>query len=93
MKMETAGYLKIDRLALGLSPTVPMHLGLIDRPFVPHNLISAQESPVPLPKFQMAPRYTILFTRKKSQQMNSLQVPQQCPYGEIPAYRAFLCLS
>jgi len=35
--------------------TVPMHLGLIDGPFVTHNLISAQESPVPLPKFQMAP--------------------------------------
>jgi len=28
---------------------VPMNLGLIDGPFVPHNLISAQESPVPLP--------------------------------------------
>jgi hypothetical protein len=40
--------------------TVPMHLGLIDRPFVPHNLISAQENPVPLPKFQMAPRHKIL---------------------------------
>jgi len=39
---------------------VPMHLGLIDMPFVPHNLISAQESPVPLPKFQMAPRLKIL---------------------------------
>jgi hypothetical protein len=39
---------------------VPMHLGLIDRPFVPHNLITAQESPVPLPKFQMAPRLKIL---------------------------------
>jgi len=36
--------------------TVPMHLGLIDGPFVPHNLISTQESPVPLLKFQMAPR-------------------------------------
>jgi len=35
---------------------VPMHLGLIDKPFVPHNLISTQESPVPLLKFQMAPR-------------------------------------
>ena len=34
---------------------VPMRLGLIDGPFVPHNLKSAQESPVPLPKFQMAP--------------------------------------
>ena len=37
-----------------------MHLGLIDRPFVPHNLISVQESPVPLLKFQMAPRLKIL---------------------------------
>jgi hypothetical protein len=36
--------------------TVPMHLGLIDVPFVPHNLISDDESPVPLPKFQIAPR-------------------------------------
>jgi len=34
---------------------VPMHLGLTDGIFLPHNLISAQESPVPLPKFQMAP--------------------------------------
>jgi hypothetical protein len=39
---------------------VPMHLGLIDGPFVPHNLISTQESPVPLLKFQMAPRLEIL---------------------------------
>jgi len=31
-----------------------MHLGLIDGRFVPHNLISTQESPVPLLKFQMA---------------------------------------
>jgi len=37
-----------------------MHLGLINGPFVPHNLISAQESPVPLLKFQMAPRLKIL---------------------------------
>jgi uncharacterized protein YgfB (UPF0149 family) len=27
--------------------TVLMHLGLTDRPCVPHNLISANESPVP----------------------------------------------
>ena len=39
---------------------VPMHLGLIDRPFVPLNLISTQESPVPLLKFQIAPRLKIL---------------------------------
>jgi hypothetical protein len=31
-----------------------MHLGLTDGPFVHHNLISAQKSPVPLLKFQMA---------------------------------------
>ena len=42
--------------------TVPMHLDLTDRPFVPHNLISAQESTVPLPKFQMAPRFKILMS-------------------------------
>jgi hypothetical protein len=41
---------------------VPMHLGLIDRPFVPHNLISAQYSPVPLLKFQMAPKLKILMS-------------------------------
>jgi hypothetical protein len=29
--------------------TVPMHLGLIDGPFVPHNVISAEGGPVPLP--------------------------------------------
>jgi len=40
----------------------PMHLDLIDGPFVPHNLISAQESPVPIPKFQMAPRLKILIS-------------------------------
>jgi len=39
-----------------------MHLGLIDGPFVPHNLISAQESHVHLPKFQMAPRLKILMS-------------------------------
>jgi hypothetical protein len=44
---------------------VPMHLGLIEGPFVPHNLISTistQESPIPLPKFQMAPRLKILMS-------------------------------
>ena len=42
--------------------TVLMHLGLVDGPFVPHNLISAQESPVPVSKFQMAPRLKILMS-------------------------------
>jgi len=32
------GWINIGFRAL----TVPMHLGLIDRPFVPHNLISTQ---------------------------------------------------
>jgi len=72
-----------------------MHLGLIDRPFVPHNLISTQESPVPPLHFHMAPklkisvatgpkkepRYTLLVSQK-SRQTNSLQVSQQGPYGE-----------
>jgi len=73
----------------------PMHLGLIVGPFVPHNLISAQESPVPLPKFQMAPRLKILMSSgskkgtqiyylslKKSRQANPLEVPQRGSYGE-----------
>ena len=72
-----------------------MHLVRIDGPFVPHNVLSTQESPVTLPKFQIIPRpkilmasmskkeprYTFLFSQK-SWQMNSLQVPQQGPYGE-----------
>jgi hypothetical protein len=39
-----------------------MHLGLTDGPFVPHNLIAAQESRVPLPKFQMAARLNIFMS-------------------------------
>jgi hypothetical protein len=47
-------------IGIGFKPLmIPMHLGLIDGPFVPYNLISAQEKPVPLPKFQMAPRLHI----------------------------------
>ena len=41
---------------------VPMHLDLKDGPFVPHNLIIVQGSPVPLPKLQMAPRLKILMS-------------------------------
>jgi hypothetical protein len=75
---------------------VLMHLGLIDGPFVSHNPISAQESPVPLLNFQMAPGLKILmpsgskkgtqiqffFSLKTSWQTNLLHVPQQDPYGE-----------
>ena len=39
---------------------VPMNLGLKNRPFVPHNLIPVQESPVPLLKFEMVPRLIFL---------------------------------
>jgi hypothetical protein len=34
--------------------TVPMHLGLIVSPFLSHNMILGQDSPVPFSKFQMA---------------------------------------
>jgi hypothetical protein len=39
---------------------VLMHLGLIDGPFVPHNLIPVQGSPVLFLKFQMDSRLKIL---------------------------------
>jgi hypothetical protein len=71
---------------------VPMDLGLVDRPFVPHNLISAQENPVPLPKFQMAPRLKILMSSgsKKGTQIyypflsksSGKQIPSRFPNGE-----------
>jgi len=85
-----------------------MHLGLIGGPFVLHNLISAQESPVNLPKFQMAPRLKILMSsgsKNGTQTYNSFlskkvpanESPPGSPTeplgGEIPVYRAFLYLS
>jgi len=85
---------------------VPMHLGLIDRPFVPHNLISTQGSPVPLLKFQMAPKLKILIasgSKKGNQIYFSFlsEVPaNEPPPGSLtgslwrgrPVYRAF-CIS
>jgi hypothetical protein len=81
-----------------------MHLGLINGPFVPHNLISAQGSPVPLPKFQMAPRLKILIpsgSMKGTQiyylflsKSPSKQIPSRFPVGplwrQMPDYREFL---
>jgi hypothetical protein len=69
------------------SPNVPD----APRPFVPHNLISIQESP--LPEFQMSPRHKILmssgskrgiqvyhpFLYKKLRQANPFQVPPTWP--------------
>ena len=83
--------------------TVPMHLGFLDGPFVPHSLISAQESPDPLPKFQMAPRLKILMpsgSKKGTQiyypfysKVPASEFPPGSPtvplWREIPAYRAF----
>jgi hypothetical protein len=80
-----------------------MHLSLIDGPFVPHNLIPAQESPVPLPEFQMDLRFKILmssgvqerypdiliFSLKKSRKTNRLQVPQ----GERYPLKGHFCVS
>ena len=86
---------------------VPMHLGLIDGPFVPHNLISAQESPAPLPKFHMAPRLKILMSSgsKKGTQtyyhflsrVPASESPPGSPTGplwrEMPVSRAFRNIS
>jgi hypothetical protein len=85
---------------------VPKNLGLIDGPFVPHNLISTQESPVPLIKFQMAPRLKILLSsgsKKGTRYIFSFlskiptnEPPPRSPTGplwrERPVYRAF-CVS
>jgi hypothetical protein len=70
-----------------------MHVGLTDRPFVPHNLISAKKSPVLLPKSQMVPRLKILMSSgsKKGIQMYYLflpkisgkQIPSRFPYPEV----------
>ena len=74
--------------------------------FVPHNLISTQESPVPLLKFQMAPRLKSLVSSvsKKGTQIYfsflskilADKPPLGSPTGplwrEIPVYRSF-CIS
>jgi hypothetical protein len=86
---------------------VPMYLGLTGRPFVPHNLISAQKSPIPLTKFQMAPRLKILmssgskkgmqiyypFLSKSPSKRILSRFPNKAPMREVPTYRAFLRIS
>jgi hypothetical protein len=49
----------LDRFAMGSSPH-GSSCTQASWPFLPHNLISAQESPVHLPQFQLAPRVKIL---------------------------------
>jgi hypothetical protein len=39
-----------------------MPLGLKNRPFMPHNLIPVQGSPVPLLKFKMDPRFKFVMS-------------------------------
>jgi hypothetical protein len=74
---------------------------------VPHNLISTQESPVPLLKFQMAPRLKILMSSgsKKGTQIYFFflskipanETPPGTPTGplwkETPVYRTSAYLS
>jgi len=83
--------------------TVPMHQGLTESRSVLHNLVSVQWRPVPLLKFQMAPKLKILmpseskkgtqiyfFLSLKNPGKRTLQIPQQGPlWREIPVYRAF----
>jgi len=65
---------------------VPMLLGLIDGPFLPLNLMSAQESPVHLPKFQITPRLKIFMSSesKKGTEMYYLFVSKN-PGKRIPS--------
>jgi hypothetical protein len=79
-----------------------MPLGLIDGPFVPHNLISAQDSPVLIPQFQMAPKLKILMSSASKKEprytfsflskIPANETPPGCPtrplWKENPVYRA-----
>jgi len=81
-----------------------MHLALIDRPFVHHSLISAQDSPVPIPKFQMAPRLKTLMSSGSKEgtwiyypflsKVPASEAPPGFPTGplwrKMPTYRAFI---
>jgi len=61
---------------------VPMHLSLINRPFVAHNLMSAQGNHVPLIKFQMATRLktlNVLWVQGKGTQIRILFFSQKVP--------------
>jgi hypothetical protein len=83
--------------------TILMHVGLIDKPLVPHNLISAQESPSPLPKFQTIRRLKIVMSSgsKKGtiffQKVPASESPPGSPTGplwrEMPADRTFILIS
>jgi len=94
----------IDWFTLVSSPYGPNALERIDQPFVPLNLVSAQESPVPLPKFQMTPRLkNVMFSGSKKRphiyytflsKVPASESPSDSPSGplwrETPLSRAFL---
>jgi hypothetical protein len=83
-----------------------MHLGLIDGPFVPPNLITTQDSPVPLLKFQMAYILKILMASRSKKgtqicfsflsKVLANEPPPGSQTGSLwrrrPVYRAF-CIS
>ena len=57
----------------------------LDGPFVPHNLISTQGSPVPLLKFQMAPRLKILVTSGSKKGIQIYFYLSKVPANEPPS--------
>jgi hypothetical protein len=63
---------------------VPMHLGLIDGLFVPHNLISTQEDPVSLLKFQIVLRLKILMA-SRSKNGTQIYFSHKSPGKRTPA--------
>ena len=81
-----------------------MHQGLIDGPFVSHDLISTQESPVPLLKFQMAPILKILMSSgskkgtqlyvfsQKSRKRTTSRFPNRAPM-ERDTHSQGICIS
>ena len=61
-----------------------MHLVLINEPFVPHHLITVQCSPVPLLKFQMAPRLLMSSGSKKNNPDMHFLFLSKVPVNESP---------
>jgi hypothetical protein len=63
-----------------------MRPGLIDGPFVPRNLISTHESPVPLPEYQMAPRLkSLMSSNSKKRTQIYYFFSQKSPGKRIPS--------
>ena len=69
----------LDRFTLGTDAPRPYK-----RPFVTHNLISSQDSSVPLPQFQMAPRLNILMSSGSKRNPDILSFSTKCLGKRIP---------